>query len=348
LTRTVRLGLCILALLSLTVACGGGGGEPSASSSSTRLTMNVGVQSVILQTYYPELAQSLGFFDDENLDAKITVGDSTATAVQALLGGSLDVYVGGPEGLAANEQGADVRFVAAAANRSIWNVVAAPGISDIKQLQGANVGVSALQSISTVTTRQALRAQGVDPSTLTLVTAGGTSRRYAALQAGQVKAAPLGIPVNYQASQSKGFKDFGSTNELGAPPIASVVVAVSKKWANAHPEQMQRFLRAYQRTIDALYDPSQQQRVVDILSKGLKVEPPYVERALQDMFRSGPEAGQVMPRDAHIDKGALQTAADAMLEFGGLKARVDVSTAIDQSYLEKAQASLRTAPPPPR
>lgn len=332
---------------ALAVAAGGaaacGGDDSGGGGADGELTLNMGVQSLVIQTYYPQLAEALGYFDDEKLKVTITVGESTANSVQGLIGGSIDLYNGGPEGLSANEQGADIRFIAAGSNRSIWNVVGSKDITDIKQLNGANIGVSALQSISTVTTRQALQAQGVDPNTLKFIVAGGTSKRFSALQAGRVQAVPLGIPVNYQASETAGFKDFGNTNDLGAPPIAGAVLTVSKKWADGHREELRRFLRAYQRTVDALYDPAMKDRITKIVSEGIKVDEEYVARAIDEIFLKGD--GKAMPKNAHLDPVAVQTAADAFLSFGALKKKVDATTAIDHSYLEDAQKSLVDDPP---
>jgi ABC-type nitrate/sulfonate/bicarbonate transport system substrate-binding protein len=340
LRRVAALGTAAVTALALT-ACGGG----SSASQDGTLHMNVGVQSLVLQTYYPQLAEALGYFKDEKLDVSITVGESTANSVQGLIGGSIDAYLGGPEGLVASQQGADLKFVAAAANRSIWNVVAAPGTTSFADLAGKNIGVSALQSISTVTMRQALQANGVDASKLNYIVAGGTAKRFAALQADRVAAVPLGLPVNYQASDSGGFVDMGNTNDIGAPPLVAAVITVSGAWAQSHQEEMHRFLRAYQRVINALYDPAMTQKLVDLTATGLKVDPKYMEKSITELFLKGPSVGTSMPKDSHIDIPALQTSADAFQEFGALDHKVDPAPLVDMSYLENAQKSLSTNPP---
>lgn len=350
--RATKLPLvAAAAAMALLAACGGDDAAVTPDSTATgedrtaeRLTMNIGVQSLVLQTYYPQLAEDLGYFEDENLDVTITVGESTANSVQGLIGGSIDAYLGGPEGMAANQQGADLRFVVAASNRSIWNLVTSPEITSLDQLNGANIGVSALQSISTVTLRQALAANGVDVDTLNYIAAGGSAKRFAALLADQVQAVPLGIPVNYQASDTEGFTDFGNTNDLGAPPVAGAVVTVSKEWADEHPEEMTRFLRAYQRTVDALYNPDMTDEITAIVAEGIAVEPEYMRRAIDEIFFQAD--GQIMPADSHIDPEALQTAADAFLEFDAISEPMDASTMLDMSYLETAQESLESDPPP--
>lgn len=339
-----RVGAPLAALLvGVTLAACGGGDSGGGGGGDGTLTMDVGVQSLVLQTYYPQLAQELGYFDDEKLKVNITVGESTANSVQGLIGQSIDAYLGGPEGLAANEQGAQLRFIAAGANRSIWNIVATPDINSIQDLAGKNLGVSALQSISTVTMRQALQANGVDPNNVKFIIAGGTSKRFSALQAKRVSAAPLGIPINYQASETAGMKDFGNTNKIGAPPLVAAVVTVSKKWADGHKEELRRFLRAYQRTIDALYNPQMKSQISQLVAKGLKVDAKYADRAIDEVFLKS--KGELMPKDAHIDLPALQTSADAFLSFGALKKQTDASSAVDHSYLEDAQKSLKDNPP---
>lgn len=341
LRRTTAVFTAFVATITL-AGCGAG-----SAGGDGRLSLNIGVQSLVLQTYYPQLAEKLGYFDDENLDVNITVGENTANSMQALLGGSIDAYLGGPDGISATQQGANLKFVAAGANRSIWNVVARPGITSFDALAGQPIGVSAIQSISTVTTRQALEANGLDGASLDYIVTGGTAKRFAALQAGQVAAAPLGLPINYQASETAGFVDLGNTNEVGAPPIVAAVLSVEGGWAEENSEALTRFLRAYQRVINDLYDPAMTQQLVELTSEGLQVEPRYMERAITELFLEGPAAGQSMPRDAHIDPAGLQVAADAFLEFGALQQRVDPSPLIDHSYLEAAQRSLTENPPQP-
>jgi ABC-type nitrate/sulfonate/bicarbonate transport system substrate-binding protein len=340
--RSRHAAAVVTALVAAGVLAGCGGGSEGEDG---RLSLNIGVQSLVLQTYYPQLADQLGYFDDENLDVTITVGESTANSVQGLIGGSIDAYLGGPEGITAAQQGADLKFVAAGANRSIWNIVARPGTTSFAQLAGQPIGVSAEKSISTVTMRQALEANGVDGDSLAYIVAGGTAKRFAALQAGQVAAVPLGVPVNYQAARTEGFVDLGNTNEVGAPPIVAAVVTVETGWAAENREALTRFLRAYQRVIDDLYDPAMTPRLVELTSEGLQIEPAYMERAITDLFLQGATAGRSMPEDAHIDLAGLQVAADAFLEFGGLRERVDPAPLVDHSYLEAAQRSLTENPP---
>jgi NitT/TauT family transport system substrate-binding protein len=327
----------LAALAGLAPGCGGGG-----SSGGPDRNLTVAVQSKILQTYYPQLADKLGYLKAEGITVKVIESQNPSASIQALIGGSLDMFLGGPEALPAAAKGADVRFIAAGSNRSIWDIVATKDVRDVKDLEGKKLGVSATTSISTATSKQALQAQGVNPDSLQYVVAGGTGNRYAALQSGQIAAAPLGIPVNYQATDSGKLKDFGVTDgDLGAPPIAAVVLTVSKRWADAHHDVLVRFLRAYQKVIDALYDPKMTDKIVQATSADIKVKPKYMQRAVETLFLNEKGNSPVLPRDGHIDIQALQNAADAFTSLGVLQSKVDVTKFVDMSYLEEAQKSLK-------
>jgi NitT/TauT family transport system substrate-binding protein len=349
-------------LLAVTVAaCGGGGSETTTTAeqpggntgtqsaaydTSKPCKMKVGLQALVLQTAYPRLAQELGYYEDENLEVELLTGEVTSNNVQALIGGSLDAYLGGPEALAANEQGGDLIFVVGAANNSIWDITTDPKITDLKQIEGKAYGVSSLASISTAAAKAALEANGVDTSKVKFVAAGGTSKRYAALKAGQVQAATLGIPQNYQAEEKDGFKNFGNTSiDLGAPPINASLLTVSDKWAKANSDCLVRFLRAYQRVVTDLYDPAMKDKLTEIVSTQLKVEPKYAARAIDELFLDNDGKDPAVGKDARIDKQSLQNSVEAFVEIGALKKKVDAAPFVDESYLERAQQTLKESPP---
>jgi NitT/TauT family transport system substrate-binding protein len=336
-----RRGGALVAVLAALALLAPGCGDDGGSSGGGTQELTIAVQSKILQTYYPQLAEKLGYLKAEGIKVRVIESQNPSGSIQALAGGSLDMFLGGPEALPAAAKGADMRFVAAGSNRSIWDIVTTKDVSDLKDLEGKEFGVSATTSISTATSKQALKAQGVDPDSLKYVVAGGTGNRYTALESGQIAAAPLGIPVNYQAVDSGKLKDFGVTDsDLGAPPIAAVVLTVSKRWADDNHEVLVSFLRAYQKVIDALYDPKQTDKIVDAASADIKVEPKYMRRAVETLFLEEKGDSPVLPRDGHIDVEALQNAADAFTELGVLPSKVDVTKYVDMSYLEEAQKSL--------
>lgn len=330
--------------LAVGVGACGGSGDNSASVSGGKKTdtVTIGVQTKILQTYYAQLADKLGFFKQEGLKVKIIVGQDPATTVQALIGGSLDLYLGGPEALPAIVKGADLRFIAGASNRSIWDIVTTKDVNKVGDLKGKLFGVSSLSSTSTATSKQALQAQGVSPDAVKYIVAGGTGTRYTALLNGRIQGAALGIPVNYEAADSGKLNDLGSTDgQLGAPPIAATMLTVSQKWAQGHKPVVQRFLRAYQHVIDALYDPKMTARIVSAASADIEVKPQYMRKAIETLFLDKSTGGQVLPKDGHIDIKALQNIADAFVSLKLLPSKIDASKYVDLSYLRAAQASLK-------
>ena len=66
--RKRLLAGALAAVLTLAMAaCGGGGG----SSGGGTHNLTVGVQTKVLQTYYPQLAEKLGYFKKEGLKVRV-------------------------------------------------------------------------------------------------------------------------------------------------------------------------------------------------------------------------------------------------------------------------------------
>lgn len=346
---------CAALLLGTVAACSGGSSVnsegPSTSSSAATydtakpLSMKISTQGTVLQVIYASFAQELGYFKDENLNVEILTSKSSANATQALISGSLDAHVGGPEALVANVQGADIRFVAGGADAPIWDLVTTPDIKTLKDLEGKPFGISAEASISTVAVKEALAANGVDVDKVNFFVAGNGSARFAALTAGTVKGATFGAPDNYKAIDD-GMSDFGNLQKLGTRPVTTSVVSVSEEWADSHRETLIRFLRAYQRVIDDLYNPAMKDKMVEVLSNVVKTTPDYASRSLDDIFLSSDRVvGVGAAENGEVDPTALQNAANAFQSFGALKSKVDAAKYIDHSYLHEAQDTLKQFPP---
>ena len=84
------------------------------------------------------MAEGTGAFKRQGLDAQLVYISSSATNVQALLGGSIDVMVGGSSGVvSAAARGAPIVAVASQMNRPPATLYVQPEISDPAQLRGA-------------------------------------------------------------------------------------------------------------------------------------------------------------------------------------------------------------------
>jgi NitT/TauT family transport system substrate-binding protein len=136
----------ILALTALiTAACAQATPEPEELR---KLTFMVPVP--VLTTFYfpPNVADELGFFEEEGLEVEIVTGAGAPLVLQQMAVGNVDAgYVTASVGLNAFSQGQEVVAVYEDFDTSVFDLWVLPdsGISTVEDLRGKNIGVEGLQ-----------------------------------------------------------------------------------------------------------------------------------------------------------------------------------------------------------
>jgi NitT/TauT family transport system substrate-binding protein len=178
-------------------------------------------------------AQANGFFKNEALDVESTRFDVTSQAVTALVTGAINIASPTPDVamLSAIKGQGDVIIISNEVRLPTWDLLAQPEIKSYAELKGKVLGVSQLQSASTLTLRQLLRKHGLKDNEYNILQVGGSAKRYAALQSKQIAASLITEPVNFEAIDA-GFHKLGGVYEASAVP--SVVITVSRAWAQAN------------------------------------------------------------------------------------------------------------------
>lgn len=350
----IRLVSIVSATVVTVVACGSSGGGSatnsaasgngsaaglSNSASAKVLHMSVQTEGITFNTVFPQVMQQLGYFKDAGLDVSVAVATNPGNAESALISGALDLYNGGADSLVADSKGANIEYVAGGANGSFFDVVTKPSIKTMKDLVGKTFAVSSTTSVSTVAVENAAKAQGLGPKDIKYIVAGTSSNRYKALLAGQVDAGTLSPPYTFQA-QAKGYNDLGSTDALGAQPIIPVILSVNKKWATSHSEELVRYMEAYQRLVNDLYDPSTYDKLVPIIAKILNADDSLVRKTLELEF--GPNAKEyIVPGDLSVSLSALKATMASYQEVGSITKSLDVTPLVDMSYVEQAHKTVQ-------
>jgi ABC-type nitrate/sulfonate/bicarbonate transport system substrate-binding protein len=334
-----RLGtlLATVALGFSLAACGNQGQSPGATKPANQLT--VGYTALVPTGIYPQMADKLGYFKREGLDVKFVMNSDPSAGVRGLIGGSLDVLASGSEAIIAAQKGAEVQFVGATANGSIFNLVTDPEITDLKQLEGKAIGVPSLQSITVVAIQQALVAHGVDLGTVHFVATGVSPKSVAALRGGQISACAVSAPYNSVAAAA-GFTDWGSTDKLGAKPLLSAVLVTDKNWAASHETELEAFLRAVQSAVRDVYDPSKTAEMVDLMHQFINTDPNYLRTYIQDLVAQRANPNLVTPLDLHTDQAVFQSTTQGFTEIGVLPKDTDpvdlANKSIEPKYAAKA------------
>jgi NitT/TauT family transport system substrate-binding protein len=207
------------------------------------------------------LASALGFFRDEGVDISLQDLASTPKALQALLGGSGDMAVGGYDGaIQMNIEGRPVQaFVVLQRWPPFGLVVAAKSarsVRTIADLKGRVVGVASPGSSTHRFLNFLLSRSGLQPSDVSAVGVGVNFSMAAAVKHGQVDAAvagPLGMALlskdSFPAILADCRTEEGAQATLGTSNLPASALMVQSEWARAHADIARRVGRATRRSL---------------------------------------------------------------------------------------------------
>jgi len=126
----------------------------------------------------------------------------------------------------------------------------AKGFKSVSDLKGRVVGITGIGGVGGFAVTESLKRNGLikDRDYTLLNIEGGTSARMAALRAGKVQAVPL-TPGQRVQAEKEGLPVLLDTRDSLAE-FPSTVVASTREFTAAHPDQAIRFLRAESKAMD--------------------------------------------------------------------------------------------------
>ena len=165
-----------------------------------------------------------------------------------------------------------------------------------------------------------------------MVQAGGTPDRYAAVKSGGVAGAMLTQPNDFQAVD-EGYPSLGLVSDL-IPDYQFTVHAVRRAWAQQNPDAMLRFLRAYAKACQWMYDPANKEEAIKVLVDSLKTTDEYARRTYDLMVVHA----QALPKNGELNIPGVQGVMDIMVEMGNLpKPTPPMTKYVDTTWLERAR-----------
>jgi len=328
--RTLAL-VCAAATL---VSCG-----RSSTADLRRVRVAVGGQNQMV--YLPTtLAQQLGFYRDEGIDAELQDFAGGAKALQALVGGSADVVSGFYDHTIqmAAEGRELVAFVSMLRFPGMILVTSPqrPEITKIEDLKGRVAGVTTAGSSSQIMLTSMLARHGVPADAVSITAIGAAATAVAAMEHGKVDAAMMAEPaftlvarrnpavrVLADLRTAAGVKDaFGTSTYPGA------VLYSSGGWIRANADTTGRLARAIVRTL-AWMQAHTPQEIADKMPREFRGEDDalYVEALTHSMPMFSPDGAM-----AADGAGAVRTLlADSMEKVRG--ASIDVSKTYTNDFL---------------
>ena len=206
------------------------------------LPINSGLQVL------PQVALDAGYFKDEGLDATITSIPNSQNVIAALQKGDIDLANSdSPSTVTAHLSGVANQIVAVPVSKPIFDLMVPASITKPEDLKGKTVAVSRVCDSTCFQIQRALTGWGMQPTDVKFLGVSNYTGMFAGLRAGQVAAAALAPPFNFEAKK-EGFHSLVDMSQL---PIdyPTAVVQTMKPFLEAHPDTTVAFLKAYIKAI---------------------------------------------------------------------------------------------------
>ena len=267
------------------------------------------------------MAEELGLFKKHNLEAQLIYIPSSATSVQSLLGGSVDVITPGSSGVfIAAARGVPVVAVAASTRRAPFTLFTQPEITKPEELKGKVTGVTRFNSTTHMLTILILRKLHLE-NFVSVRQMGDVPAMHNAFEqkliAGMVSS--YGPKARHRALTDAVTLDI---------PYAGSMMTVTRSFLQERRVTVERVLRAYVEGMAAFL--GQKERAKSVLAKYMRRSQPEF---LEETFDTASKYLEPIPR---VDPRIVP----AILDYAGMK---DVNTdevaakVIDNSVLDKLQ-----------
>lgn len=299
-----------------------------ASAQNKKVVLSQAFQSMLYLPLY--VAINEGFFTAQGLDLTKETAGSPTVALSAVISGSAQFSIHGPEWTAiAASKGAPVGIIANVVNGAAVWIAAAPDFDfkDVKSLKGQKIVTGTMPTTSTSLFLKLLKENGMDGKTDVEMIQVAIGTEPGPFLAKQAQVAVMYEPGLDQVV-AKGMKVvFGFPKSYGAYAFSSVTAR-----NNVDPDLAQRVTNGMEMAMRFMKkDPA---KTVAIAQKEFPtLDPVVIEAAVKRMLADG-----VYPDSVDISAPSLKISMDTQIALGNLAAQPDYNTFVVRKYIEPALA----------
>ena len=333
---TWLIGAAALALPTLAAA---------QAPEKTKITIGVGGKPLFY--YLPlTIAEQKGFFKAEGLDVEIQDFPGGARALQALLGGSVDVVSGAYEHTITQQakgQNIEALFLQGKYSAIVlgMNKANAAKYKSPADLKGLKIGVTAPGSSTNMFVNVLLAKAGLKPDAVSIIGVGATAGAVAIMQRGEIDALANLDPVISQLESGGDFVPVVDTRTAkgmqdvygGAYAAGSIYVPV--EFAKKYPNTAQALVNAMMRALRFIQASTPDQIVAAVPATY------YTDKAL---YKAALEKNlETFKHDGTIGMDASQNVYRDLKSFdpGVQSATVDLAKTVNMSFAQKAGQKYR-------
>ena len=329
-------------LLVVAALCSVVGGESRAQAlEKTSVSIAVGGKAGLY--YLPlTIAERLGYFKDEGLTVEISDFAGGAKALEALVGGSVDVVAGAYEHtINMQSKGQHIRSFALMGRSPAISIgiasAKAASVNGPKDLKGLKIGVSAPGSSTNIALNTYLAKAGLKPSDVSVIGVGTGAGSLAAIRSGQIDGMSNIEPVMTMLEQKNDVKILVTTRTAkGTQDLFGGAMPAATLYA------FDDFIRKYPRTTQALANA-----IVRADQWIAKAGPSDVLKAVPENYQLGDKAlylaAFASQRDAYSTDGVMpesgpKTAVRALASFDAKldPQKIDLAATFTNDFAKRA------------
>ena len=318
----------VIVLLSLTLI------PATASVAQTKVKFPYSITSKSLG-YGPMLASAkLGFMEREDLEPQLVYVRGADKSLAAVLSGSVFVSASGSDAhIAAVERGVDLSMIGGTINGLSQVIMTTKQFQTLNDLRGKIIGATSATSGLGFALRRYMKGKGFEfGRDYQILATGSAGPTLAALAAGQVQAAALGVPLNFIAAD-QGFHGVGRIVDV-IPSYQFGAFTVSRPVAEKNRPLMVRFMRAMISVHRWFY--ANKDAAVAFMAKELDMTSDYARRGWEYYVEH-----KIWPMDASVNIEGMNVATQIYWEASQSKGPAPSgSKYVDPSFQKDALKEL--------
>jgi NitT/TauT family transport system substrate-binding protein len=299
-----------------------------ALAEGKKVTLSQAFQSMLYLPLYVAIDE--GFFAQQGLDLTKETAGAPTVALSAVISGSAQFSIHGPEWTAiAASKGAPVNIIANVVNGAAVWIATSPDFKfdSIKDIKGQKVVTGLMPTTSTSLFMKLLKENGMDAKTDVEMIQVAIGTEPGPFIGKQAEVAVMYEPGLDQAV-AKGMKVvFGFPKTYGAYAFSTVTAR-----NDVDPDSAQRVVNGMEMAMRFM--AKNEAKTIEIAKKEFPtLDPLVVEAAVKRMLADG-----VYPPSVDITADALKISMDTQIALGNLSSQPDYKSFVIRKYIEPATA----------
>jgi ABC-type nitrate/sulfonate/bicarbonate transport system substrate-binding protein len=292
----------------------------SSWAADAQQKVRIGYPSSAVSTLPFDIAKEKGFYTKAGLEVEY-IQMRSAIGPQAVLNGNINFFTSPQAAINAAVAGLPLVVVLSLYRDTPWMLVTTKDISKAQDLAGKKIAISDIRSSPYYFARAGLKKLGLDEKQVSLVTTGGTSNSFAALNTNQVAGAVLSPPFDEKAV-SLGFKKFLFLGDLADIPYVGLFTSQTEIRSNR--DRIKKTIAAVMNAV--AWQRANRAEAVKMIGSRYKITQTEAERSYETIV-------DILSPDGAIDIKKVRGYLNLLREERQIPENLDAGKLVDFSML---------------